>query len=707
MMIQKIEALGNRYVHCLYEDKRGMLWIGTSGNGIICLDKEFNVQTSIMSGDKGLTSNFITSFFEDSRNRMWVTTEGGGICFTEAGYKIESLKFDCITRESGLLSNVTCAVTEDSDGDIWVSTIQGISYISGNDRKVLGHLNDGNEITGYQYSYGAVCAGTGGLLYFGNTEGMVAFVPAMIKDTDKGHPLYITAIEARSSGAPIQLKEPGKSVLTSKEIQVKQKDASNIRIGFVIPDYSSHNTIYSYRVLKGNRELLSGTTDENSIQLTGLRPGKYRFEVGALGRVANDDIRTLDLKITADPLRTKVAYLIYILVILAMIAIIIKQVEAKRKADREKQYNKLVNNKEKEIYNAKINFFTNITHEIRTPLTLIKLPLDKIISSGRYTAESEKDLKTIQANADRLLSLTNQLLDMRKMEQNDMKMSFIREDLCAIVRKAVNLFEQPARDQHIEMSITIPESPLCIMCAKDSVFTIISNLLSNAMKYGDRKINVSVSCKDDTTCVVRVESDGDIIPESDKEKIFEIFFQREKANKDSAGTGLGLPYARNLANMHNGKLYLDCSVTDMNSFVLELPVRQEDEVNIVLPPPTEKAAHRETAEYDNSRHTVLVAEDSEEMRDYLADELSATYNVRTAANGADALEIIKNEKVDLIISDIMMPVMNGCELCKSVKSDSDLSHIPVILLTAAIGTETRIETLEAGADGYIEKPFSM
>lgn len=390
-----------------------------------------------------------------------------------------------------------------------------------------------------------------------------------------------------------------------------------------------------------------------------------------------------------------------------MIAIIIKQVEAKRKADREKQYNKLVNNKEKEIYNAKINFFTNITHEIRTPLTLIKLPLDKIISSGRYTAESEKDLKTIQANADRLLSLTNQLLDMRKMEQNDMKMSFIREDLCAIVRKAVNLFEQPARDQHIEMSITIPESPLCIMCAKDSVFTIISNLLSNAMKYGDRKINVSVSCKDDTTCVVRVESDGDIIPESDKEKIFEIFFQREKANKDSAGTGLGLPYARNLANMHNGKLYLDCSVTDMNSFVLELPVRQEDEVNIVLPPPTEKAAHRETAEYDNSRHTVLVAEDSEEMRDYLADELSATYNVRTAANGADALEIIKNEKVDLIISDIMMPVMNGCELCKSVKSDSDLSHIPVILLTAAIGTETRIETLEAGADGYIEKPFSM
>ena len=247
-------------------------------------------------------------------------------------------------------------------------------------------------------------------------------------------------------------------------------------------------------------------------------------------------------------------------------------------------YTKLVNNKEKEIYNAKINFFTNITHEIRTPLTLIKLPIDKIISSKRYTPESEKDLRTIQANTDRLLSLTNQILDMRKMERNEMKLSFIKEDLCTIVKKAISLFEQMAQEQRITMTINIPDNPLEIMCAKDSVLTIITNLLSNAVKYGKEKINVTVECKNGDTAIVRVDSDGEVIPEFDKERIFQIFFQRDVAAKEGQGTGLGLPYARNLANMHNGKLYLDSNILDMNSFVLELPVEQTDSVNIALPP---------------------------------------------------------------------------------------------------------------------------
>ncbi len=702
----KIESVGNKYVHCLYEDKRGMLWVGTSGSGILCLDKEYRIQASVKSGDKGLTSNFITSFFEDSRNRMWVATEGGGICCTQPGYRIEDIRFNCLQRKDGISSNVTCAITEDSDGDIWVSTINGISCISGDELEVTGHLNYGNEITGYQYSYGAVCSGSGGMIYFGNTDGLIGFVPAMVKSSNTEMQIHITAIEGRNSDISVPLKEDGKSVMTSEEITVRHKNASTIFISFAIPDYSTHKTLYRYSISKGKKVMLSGTTDGNNVQLAGLRPGRYTFEVWLYGRpdVAS---KKLNLTIKAHPFASKVAYLIYFLVTLILLAIIFIQVESKRSSERERQYNKFVNSKEKEIYNAKINFFTNITHEIRTPLTLIKLPLDKIISSGRYTPESEKDLKTIQANADRLLSLTNQLLDMRKMEQNDMKMSFIKEDLCRIVRKAIELFEQTARDLHFEMQIDIPDSPLWIMCAKDSVFTIISNLLSNAIKYGNKRISISVSCKDEATSAVRVDSDGEIIPDTDKEKIFEIFFQREKASKDSAGTGLGLPYARNLANMHNGKLYLDTNVIDMNSFVLELPIRQKEEMNIVLPPPTEKSVQREAAEYDNSRHTVLVVEDSEEMREYLADELAQTYNVRTAANGSDALEIIRNEKVDLIVSDIMMPVMNGCELCNIVKSDSDLSHIPVILLTAAIGTETRIETLEAGADGYIEKPFPI
>ena len=384
--------------------------------------------------------------------------------------------------------------------------------------------------------------------------------------------------------------------------------------------------------------------------------------------------------------------------------------DAKRKRDKARNMAKLTDRKEKELYNAKINYFTNITHEIRTPLTLIKMPLDKLIAKGAYTPESEKDLRTIQANTDRLLSLTNQILDMRKMEQNEIKLSCIKEDICDIVRKSARYFEQMAQDQHITLTTVIPDTPIYVMCAKDSVVTIVSNLLSNAVKYGKDTIVVKVSASEDyETIYVRVDSNGEHIPEADKERIFNIFFQREenKINgRISQGTGLGLPYARTLANMHNGKLYLDMDVQEMNSFVLELPARQEEQI---APEPAKRSERKEKIHggFDNSKHTVLIAEDSEEMREYLADELSEKYNVFAAANGSDALNIMRQEKVDLVVSDIMMPIMDGCELCNQIKNDSDLSHVPVILLTAAIGVEKRIETLEIGADGYIEKPFPI
>ena len=395
----------------------------------------------------------------------------------------------------------------------------------------------------------------------------------------------------------------------------------------------------------------------------------------------------------------------YVLLFIGGLAGLSLLIGQKRKRDKARQLAKITTKKEKEIYNAKINFFTNITHEIRTPLTLIKMPVDKIIASGAFNSSNEKDLRMIQANTDRLLNLTNQLLDMRKMENNEISMSFVKEDICAIVKKAERMFEQMAAEQHITINSEIPDTPIYIMCAKDSVFSIISNLLSNAIKYGNGLINTRLFLSEDQQSVtIAVQSNGEMIPEQDRENIFKLFFQREGAEKGVHGTGIGLPYARTLANMHNGKLYLDENVSDMNSFVLELPVKQAEQITIEHP-------QEETAEvlpeFDSSRHSILIVEDSSEMRNYLAKELSTEYNILTAANGADALEIAHKEKIDLVISDIMMPIMDGCELCNKIKSDSDLSHVPVILLTAAVGVETRIETLESGADGYIEKPFPI
>lgn len=703
----KIQAAENDFVHCLYQDASGILWIGTYGNGIRCIDRQENqiAHVNQQNDERGLTSRFITSFLEDSQHRMWVTTEGGGVCYTEPGYRINDLKFKSIGRADGLTANVTCGLAEDIDGTIWVSTTNGIANISGEDLSITAVLNYKNKVAGYQYSYGAVHTTDNGVLYFGNTEGMIAVTPAKMKATED-YPLNISSVKAVSPRKIINLNTHD----AGESIKVKYRDASAITLNYVIPEYTSRNILYSYEVSRGKHVMFSGNTYETYLTFTKLRPGRYTFKVGVVGNDDPKSTQSISMKILPHLLLGPLAFTIYFIILASLTVAAIMVLEGKRKRDKARNMAKLTDRKEKELYNAKINYFTNITHEIRTPLTLIKMPLDKLIAKGAYTPESEKDLRTIQTNTDRLLSLTNQLLDMRKMEQNEIKLSCLKEDLCEIARKSTRYFEHMAQDQHITLNTEIPDTPLYLMCAKDSIVTIVSNLLSNAVKYGKDIINVKVSASEDNEILyVRVESNGERIPEADKEKIFNIFFQREenKINgRVSQGTGLGLPYARTLANMHNGKLYLDTDIQGMNSFVLELPVRQEDTLASEPVKPAEKTGKEQTG-YDSSKHTILLVEDSEEMRDYLADELAEKYNVFAAANGADAMDIIKNEKVDLVVSDIMMPIMDGCELCNHIKNDSDLSHVPVILLTAAIGVEKRIETLEIGADGYIEKPFPI
>lgn len=709
----QVEEAGTSHIHCLHQDSSGILWTGTYGNGIFCLDKDGNSIMHIEDTDSEecLSSRFITSFHEDSRHRMWVTTEGGGLCYTDPGYHVGGkMVFHNITRKDGLPSNVTCAVAEDNDGTIWVSTTNGVAYLSGTTAEVIGLMNESNEITGYQYSYGAVYSDGKGIIYFGNTDGMIALTPAKMKSAGIIHPLSITSVKAMDSDNIIRQSDQGLASVTSSRFTVRQQDASYISISFTVPEYSARNIRYDYSLFKGRKPFFNGSTSDNSI-LVRLPSGKYHFKVKASSYGDNDAYtKEMDFHIKPHPLLSKVAKVMYSIVLIALVTALILMIELKRKRDKARNLSKIISMKEKELYNAKINYFTNITHEIRTPLTLIKLPLDKIIAKGAYTPESEKDLRTMQANADRLLSLTNQLLDMRKMEENEIKLSCVRENICEIVRKASRYFEQMALEQHISLITDIPERPIWVMCAKDSIITIVSNLLSNAVKYGKDRICVSVSESEDRQKIfIRVESNGSHIPENESEKIFNIFFQRPSEHvkgRISQGTGLGLPYARTLANMHNGRLYLDVNVSDMNSFVLELPVQQEKQVVLEERKTEEKPAGRE-ARYDSSRYSIMIVEDSEEMRSYLASELSDSYNVSQAANGEDALAILKSEKIDIVISDIMMPVMDGCELCNRIKNDSDLSHIPVILLTAAIGVETRIETLEIGADGYIEKPFPI
>ena len=702
---QSCPEFGSAFIHALYEDSRGNLWVGTYGNGFWTgKDGKFRHFTQ---NDKeiGLPSDYITSIREDSRHRLWVLTEMGGACFAGLD-EIASgnFRFRSLSRRNGLPSSIACCIQEDMDQVLWLTTTHGIVKLDPEDLSVREVYQEEHGNMMNQYSYGSACSTSSGQLFFGTSRGLVGFTPAE-RVNRQPLKLFITEISATGPDGTFSVTEEGKSTLNTQKVRIRYKDLSSLTIRYAAPDFQSSRSGLFRTVLEGSRRSIQSFTSTGETTYTDLAPGKYQFRVNGVG-ARREAFRTLDIEIRPPFYRSVFAFILYALAAFLILGLLARQWDHIRQMRMTRQVEKLQVQQEKELYDAKINFFTNITHEIRTPLSLIKMPLDKIISSGNYTESNRQELLTMQANAERLLSLTNQLLDLRKMEKMEVTPTFIPNDLAALVKRTCDRFARVAEDQHIRMDITLPETPFPVDCAAEMVDKIVGNLLSNALKYGNGHVRVSLEPLPDQERVrVRVDSDGERIPDHDADQIFEKFYQGSPA-RQGKGTGLGLPYARSLATLHGGTLTLDRSVKDFNSFVLELPVHQAVKVEIPVAREKEEAEEMPAA-IDNLLHTVLVVEDDPEMRGYLAKELSEQYNVLVAANGEDALQLVESQRIDLVVSDIMMPGIDGVALCNRIKSTTEYCHIPVILLTAAVGMETRIETLEAGADGYIEKPFAI
>jgi signal transduction histidine kinase/ligand-binding sensor domain-containing protein/CheY-like chemotaxis protein len=702
---QSCPEFGSSFIHALYEDSRGTLWVGTYGSGL--WTEKDGVYKHITLNDKefGLSSDYITSIREDSRHRLWVLTETGGACFAGLD-EIASgnFRFRALSRRNGLPSSIACCILEDLDQVLWLTTTHGIVKLDPDDLSIREIYQEEHGDTMNQYSYGSACSTSSGRLFFGTSRGLVGFTPPE-RTSREPLKLYITEISANGPGLIYSVTEEGKSTLHTQKVRLRYKDLSSLTIRYAAPDFQSSRTGLFRTVLEGKRRSIQSYSSTGETTYTDLAPGKYQFRVNGVGN-RREAYRALDIEIRPPLYRSVAAFILYALAALLILGMLARQWDHIRQMRMTREVEKLQTEQQKELYDAKINFFTNITHEIRTPLSLIKMPLDKIISSGNYTESNRQELLTMQANAERLLSLTNQLLDLRKMEKMEVKPTFLPNDLAALVRKTCDRFAAMAKDQHIQLDVSLPDTPFQVDCAGEMVEKIVGNLLSNACKYGDGHVRVALEPMPDGERVrIRVDSNGERIPDEDAEHIFEKFYQGSLA-RQGKGTGLGLPYARSLASLHGGSLTLDRSVTDFNSFVLELPVHQE--MKVEFPSGREKEEAEETpAAIDSLHHTVLVVEDDPDMRGYLAKELSEEYNVLVAANGEDALQLVESQRIDLVVSDIMMPGIDGVALCNRIKSTTEYCHIPVILLTAAVGMETRIETLQAGADGYIEKPFAI
>lgn len=453
------------------------------------------------------------------------------------------------------------------------------------------------------------------------------------------------------------------------------------------------------------------------VTYSNLRYGNYTFKV----KVSNSDgvwnENGISLKVhILPPFYLSVwAYFVYALLIIGCSLYVIIYFKRRSNNKHRRQMEKFEQEKEREVYHAKIDFFTNVAHEIRTPLTLIKGPLENIILKKQVDAETREDLNVMKQNTERLLNLTNQLLDFRKTESQGFRLNFAKCNITEVLKETHVRFTSLAKQKGLEFTLQVPEKDFYAHVNQEAFTKIISNLLNNGMKYAESYVHVMLEIPetdDDNLFRIRTVNDGVIIPDEMKEEIFKPFvrFNEQEDGKVTTGTGIGLALSRSLAELHQGTLAMETG-EESNIFCLTLPVVQD--MTITLTPEAEVEIDRvneipaEQAGRKDNRPTVLVVEDNPDMLTFVVRQLSRDYTVLTATNGAEALKVLDGNYVNLVISDVVMPVMDGFELCKTIKSDLNYSHIPVILLTAKTNIQSKIEGMELGADAYIEKPFSV
>lgn len=698
----------NTQVQGIHEDVRGVIWVNTYGNGVYYYHPSTGKGGNLRHNPKdknSLVNNYVNGLFQDHQQNFWFSTEGGLSRYDKNG------KITNYTMESGLPDNQVFKVLEDGEHFLWISTSKGLVRMNPEDGSMKIYRSSHGLLT-EQFNYNSGYRHTDGTLFFGTMKGLIGFNPKELHQTGYIPPVYITGIQVNNSELPINNTSLKTSVTYSPPI-ILPYDSSNISLDVAALSFNTPEmNEYLYK-MEGFDLEWTAIKSNRKIYYTKLPPGDYTFQVkGSAGNGAwNKKATTLRITIRPPWWATTFAYIVYVLIGLGIIFTILRYYYIALNARNKRKIDLFEREKEREIYNAKIDFFTNIAHEIRTPLTLIKMPLDKLISQQGHDSETKESLNIMKKNTNRLIDLTNQLLDFRKAEANKFSLTFTKTDVNELLTEMHSIFKAAADQKALSFRLELPRITLHAFVDEEAVKKIMANLVNNAIKYAEKTVSIRLLpfSSEDTTFHIEFMNDGYQIPIELKEKIFEPFYRIKETEKE-AGTGIGLPLAKALAELHNGQLELK-PAEGTNLFLLSLPIHQDQEIDLHYGKEetgtTAEAREEPQAFADPSKPVILLVEDNREILGFIQRELSASYNMCTALNGQEALEVLQEENVHLVISDIMMPVMDGIKLCKRIKTDLQYSHVPIILLTAKNSLQSKIEGLEVGADAYIEKPFSF
>lgn len=733
-------GISHNDVWCIYPDSKHRIWIGTNGGGVnLLVDEEKGTFLKWIADDdsaNSISGNSIYTILESKNSSdktiLWIGTNNGLSKFIVSGSSEANNLYVIIKNYSsaeGLADNSVNSILEDENGNLWVATNSGISFFD-TEKTKFTNFSKADGIIGSSFNTASAFISENGIMFFGNSDGLTYFDPELIKLSEYKPNLVITDFKIfNESILPGENSPLDYNITNTKEINLKHNQ-NVFSFEFAALDFNSPQSMkYTYK-MEGFDENWIESGKRRFITYTNLSPGEYTFKVKSTNAdgIWQENYKELKIIIASPWWATSYAYAFYILLIIAGLYTIRKFELNRSRLKNILRMREYEASKQKELDEIKSRFFANLSHEFRTPLMLIKGPVEKLIEEQK-DSDSVDRLNMIYRNTENLQSLIDQLLDLTQLESAAIPVKASKENLINLLRGMLHSFESLARDREINISIHADDESLEAWVDIDKLQKIINNLLSNSFKFTLGGGSVSVFIKkvlsdEKEYAEVKIKDTGIGIPSSKLDKIFDRFYQVDDSNQRSfGGSGIGLSLVKELVELHRWNIKVESEIDKGTEFILTIPLSEDyldEDQKIKLSAvadysdndPVHDSIGTELSEvikegnWDTQKPSILIVEDSPDVRLYLMDLLKKDFTLYEAVNGTLGIKSAKEKIPDLIISDVMMPEMDGLEFCKKIKTDFLTSHIPVIMLTAKATDESRIAGLETGADDYLIKPFN-
>jgi len=729
-------GLQSNVIYSIVEGSPNVLWIGTRGSGLYRLNVLTDTFESLRSSPYNtncLNNNDVISLWKSNKQELWIGTSGG---LNRLDMSISPYLFSHYTERDGLPNNTIHSILGDKKGNIWVSTNNGLAVLNYKSGQIRSYYKS-DGLQSNEYSDGAYCYGKhSGLFYFGGVNGFDYFNPAKIKDSEYFPRLAITGFQIFNQKNEFFKKSFNMPVDLLDSLVLKYNQ-NFLKFNFVTLNYHNNKKCrYSYLLENFDKNYIPVENEVKAATFTNIPPGKYSLKIKWTNEdgIWDKDIRQVNLVILPPFWKTNWAYSIYVFLCFLLLFLTGFLFKRKLQYRHNLALERIEIQKNKEIDQYKFRFFTDIAHEFRTPLSLIMAPAAQLMDLFKENQEAIPYIKSIYNNSSRLSHLITELIDFRKVETGHFSLKVEEDDFLKFVIKITDSFRQYAVQEKCSFEVFNTQKSIKGWFDKGVIEKILLNIISNAFKYTSEngKISVSIYSKDDNA-IVKVKDTGIGIPKEYLEKIFDRFFQREgllqknKEKVDSSGVGLSL--TKSLIELHKGQINVESSPGVGSCFTVSIPVTEnhysdnekskemmiddnkiENHVNEEFSG-LEKISYiheknREINSITENKETVLIVDDNKQLINIISDILHSEYSILQAENGRQAIEILKEHDVSVVVSDVIMPEMDGLTLCRNIKENIHTCHIPVILLTAKGETEFRIEGIESGADSYIPKPFS-